>query len=236
MGTLGGFPNPPAMGSGRQSRPAPDPIHGNRDAPPKSLTFLTNVLSKRPVKEMRMSRVSRFFVLAVLLLGSSAAFAEDFKLGFVDMQRALNETDDGKKAKAALKKVFDQKQKELDEQQAALKKDIDDLDKKRTLLPPDQVREKEGELQQRMQKVQQTYLRHQQDLSGKEQEATAKIYERMNKIIAKIAASENFAMIVDKSALVFAKPQLDLTSELIRRYNSGEGGDAPAKPAPTAKK
>jgi len=57
----------------------------------------------------------------------------------------------------------------------------------------------------------------------------------MNKIIAKIAASENFSMIADKSALVFAKPHLDLTSELIRRYNSGEGADAAAK-APAAKK
>jgi outer membrane protein len=185
-----------------------------------------------------MSRASRFLAIAILLLGSATAFAEDNKLGFVDMQRALNETDDGKKAKAALKKVFDQKQKELDEQQAALKKDVEDLDKKRTLLPPEQVREKEAELQTRMQKVQQTYLRHQQDLSTKEQEATGKIYERMNKIIAKIATAENFSMIVDKSALVFAKPHLDLTNELIRRYNSGEGADSGgAKPAaPSAKK
>jgi len=192
-----------------------------------------------------MSRASRFLAIAILLLGSATAFAEDTKLGFVDMQRAVSETDDGRKAKAALKKVFDQKQKELDEQQAALKKDVEDLDKKRTLLPAEQVREKEAELQSRMQKVQQTYLRHQQDLSSKEQEATAKIYERMNKIIAKIATSENFSMIVDKSALVFAKPHLDLTNELIRRYNSGEGAEggggkaaAPSAkpPAPSAKK
>lgn len=185
-----------------------------------------------------MSRASRFLAMAILLLGSATAFAEDTKLGFVDMQRALNETDDGKKAKAALKKVFDQKQKELDEQQAALKKDVEDLDKKRTLLPPEQVREKEAELQTRMQKVQQTYLRHQQDLSAKEQEATAKIYERMNKIISKIATAESFSMIVDKSALVFAKPHLDLTNELIRRYNAGEGADSSGgkAPAPSAKK
>lgn len=193
------------------------------------------MLSKRPVMKMNMLRISRFVVMAALVLGTTAAYAEEFKLGFVDMQRALNETDDGKKAKAALKKVFDQKQKELDEQQAALKKDIEDLDKKRTLLPAEQVREKEAELQTRMQKVQQTYLRHQQDLSGKEQEATAKIYERMNKIIQKIAASENFSMIVDKSALVFAKPHLDLTTELIRRYNAGEGAEG-GKSAPSAKK
>jgi len=188
------------------------------------------VLSNPPVKEIKMQRVTRLVVMAALLLGASSALAEDFKLGYVDMQRALNETDDGKKAKAALKKVFDQKQKELDEQQAALKKDIEDLDKKRTLLPPDQVREKEAELQSRMQKVQQTYLRHQQDLQAKEQEATSKIFERMNKILGKIALAENFTMILDKTqgGIVFAKPSLDLTNDLIRRYNAGEGAEGQA--------
>ena len=179
----------------------------------------------------------RLVMLGVFLVASSpvVSFAEDVKLGYVDLQRALNETEDGRKAKANLKKVFDQKQKELDEQQEDLKKAIDDLDKKRTLMPPDKVREKEAELQGRMQKVQQTYLRHQQDLQAKEQEATGKIFERMNRIIAKIAVSENMTMILDKSALVFAKPHLDLTNELIRRYNSGEGADSTGgKPSPTA--
>ena len=184
--------------------------------------------------------MARSLLLIVMLLGSArSVFAEEVKLGYVDLQRALLETEDGRKAKANLKKIFDQKQKELDEQQAQLKKDIEDLDKKRTLLPADKVREKEADLQSRMQKVQQTYLRHQQDLSTKEQEATAKIFERMTKIIGKIAAAENFSMILDKAALVFAKPHLDLTNELIRRYNAGEGGDGKAAPnaaAPVAPK
>jgi outer membrane protein len=179
--------------------------------------------------------MSRWLLLGIFMLASSpvAALAEDVKLGYVDLQRALNETEDGRKAKANLKKVFDQKQKELDEQQEELKKAIEDLDKKRTLMPADKVREKEAELQGRMQKVQQTYLRHQQDLSAKEQEATAKIFERMNRIISKIAMAENFTMIFDKtqSAVLYAKPHLELTNELIRRYNSGEGVD---KSAPTA--
>ena len=193
----------------------------------------------------------RLVMLGVFLVASSpvVSFAEDVKLGYVDLQRALNETEDGRKAKANLKKVFDQKQKELDEQQEDLKKAIDDLDKKRTLMPADKVREKEAELQGRMQKVQQTYLRHQQDLQAKEQEATGKIFERMNKIIYKIAQAENFTMILDKtqSAVLYAKPHLDLTNEIIRRYNSGEGADkaggptaaapaTPGKPAAAPKK
>ena len=157
------------------------------------------------------------------------------------------ETEEGRKARADLKKVFDQKQKELDEQQTALKKAIEDLEKRRTLLGAEVVKQKEAELQGQMQKVQQTYMRHQQDLSQKEQEATGKIFERMQRIIAKISITENFSMVFDRTqaGLVFAKPHLDLTNELIRRYNAGEGREgggaaaskpAAAKPAAPAKK
>ena len=67
---------------------------------------------------------------------------------------------------------------------------------------------------------------------------TQKIFERMQRIILKIAASENFSMVLDKTqaGIIFAKQHLDLTNELIRRYNSGEGaegggGGKPAAPA-----
>jgi outer membrane protein len=190
--------------------------------------------------------MSRLLPLGILLafVTPRLAHAEDLKLGYVDMQRAVAETEDGRKARASLKKVFDQKQKELDEQQEALKKKKEDFDKKRTLLSADKVREKETELQGDFEKVQQSYMRHQRDLQEKEGEVMQKILERMNRIINKIAVAENFSMILDRTqaGLVFAKPHLDLTNELIRRYNSGEGADtgggakAPAKPAAPAPK
>jgi len=183
-------------------------------------------------------RVSLCALLGVLVSGKAVpAYAQEaVKVGYVDMQRAITETEEGKKTKANLKKIFDQKQKELDEQQEAVKKAIDDLDKKRTLLPPDTVRTKEMEIQAQMQKVQATLLRHQQDLQQKEQDAMAKILDRMQRIITKMATAENFTMIVEKTALVYAKPHLDLTNELVRRFNAGEeaGGKPPA--AATSKK
>ena len=177
-------------------------------------------------------------LVAALAIGFAAQPAhaqEALKVGYVDLQRALMETEDGRKARADLKKVFDQKQKELDEQQNNLKSAMEDLEKKRTLLPADKVRATEAEIQGKLQKVQQTYLRHQQELSGKEQEATGKIFERMQRIIARIASTENLTMVFDRTqaGLIFAKPHLDLTNELIRRYNSGEGkegGGTAAKP------
>jgi len=160
----------------------------------------------------------------VIALGlARPAMAEEVKLGYVDLRRALHETEDGRKARSSLEKIFSQKQKELDEQQDEVKKAIEDLNKKRTLLPADTVRQKEAELQERVAKVQQTYLRHQQDLAAKEEDATRPIVERLQRIIAKIATAENFTMILDKNqGVVFAKPHLDLTNEVIRRYNAGE--------------
>ena len=186
----------------------------------------------------------RFALLGVLLFSAIArpVRAEDMKIGYVDLRRALYETEDGRKARANLKKVFDQKQKELDEKQEEIKKAVEDLQKKKSLLPADTVRQKEGELQESIAKVQQTYMRHQQDLAGKEEAVTAPIVERLQRIIGKIAQGENFTMILDKGAgVVYAKPHLDLTNELIRRYNSGEEkGAAAAKkaadPAAPAKK
>ncbi len=166
--------------------------------------------------------------------------AEEVKLGYVDLRRALYETEDGRKARASLKKDFDKKQKELDEQQEEVKKAIEDLNKKRTLLPAETVRQKEAELQERVGKVQQTYMRHQQDLAAKEEEATQPIVERLQRIIGKIATAENFTMVLDKSAgVVYAKPHLDLTNEVIRRFNAGEEkgtGSAPAKKTADSKK
>jgi outer membrane protein len=194
---------------------------------------------------MKRSKAALFVLPLALGLFGRVARAEDLKVGYVDLQRALMETEEGRKARTDLKKIFDQKQKELDEQQNELKKGMEDLEKKRSLLAADVVKKKESEMQTQMEKVRQTYLRHQQELQTKEQEATGKIFERMQRIINKIAGSENFTMIFDRvqSGLIFAKPHLDLTNEVIRRYNAGEGKDGggapaakPAAAAPPAKK
>ncbi len=178
----------------------------------------------------------RTALLATILLSLFArpVRAEDVKIGFVDLRRALAETEDGKKARSTLKKDFDKKQKELDEQQEEIKKAAEDLKKKSTLLPAETVRQKEAELQERVGKVQQTYMRHQQDLAAKEEEATKPIVERLQRIIAKIAVAENLTMVFDQNmGVVYAKPHLDLTNEVIRRFNAGEekgsGSATPAK-------
>jgi 3-hydroxyacyl-[acyl-carrier-protein] dehydratase len=81
-------------------------------------------------------------LMAFALIGSTVAVAPraaqaDTKLAFVDLQRALEETEDGKKAKNKLKTEFERKQKELDSKSEELKKAKEEFDKKAPLMKPE---------------------------------------------------------------------------------------------------
>ena len=153
---------------------------------------------------------------------SSPALAQD-KIGFVDLQRALNEVDEGAAAKKALKKEFDEKQKTLDAKQNELKALKDEIDQRGTMMKPEIKQEKLNDLQKRLLETQQLYFQLQQDLSKREAEATGDIFKKMGIIMQAMGEEQGFAMIVEKSAVIYAKPALDVTNELIRRYNDSYG-------------
>ncbi|MDP2344909.1 MAG: OmpH family outer membrane protein [Deltaproteobacteria bacterium] len=163
----------------------------------------------------------RVLVLAAAVLFSlaaPAAHAED-KLGVVDLQRALNEVEEGATAKKALKAEFDTKQKTLDAKQNELKKLKDELDAQSTMMTPEKKAERIADLQKKLLEVQQLYMSLQQDLSKREGEATAAIFQKMGVILGQMGAEQGFSAIVEKTAVPFFKPSLDVTNELIRRYN-----------------
>jgi len=163
-------------------------------------------------------------IAAVVCLDRGVARAE-IKIGYVDLQKALNDTDDGKRAKSRLKGIFDRKQKELDAKQNELKRMKEDLDKQRTILDAKAIAAKERDLQEKFVGLQQIYLKHQKDLSEEEGKLTRSIFKRMQTIIASIAQAEGLSFVFEKteSSILWAKSEFDLTGQVVRRYNAGEG-------------
>jgi outer membrane protein len=171
-----------------------------------------------------MTRTIFAFAIAYALVGGVAArvaHAED-KIAFVDLQRALEETNDGKAAKNKLKSDFDQKQKELDAKQEELKKMKEDFDKKSSLMKDDAKQKMQQDMQSRLMQLQETYARLQGDLQKKEAEATHGILAKLSGVVQKIAEREHFVMVLERnSSVVYGQPSLDITNEVIRTYNSG---------------
>ena len=78
---------------------------------------------------------------------------------------------------------------------------------------------------QRLQQLQETYARLQGDLQKKEADATRGILAKLATVVQKIAEREGFAMVLERSSsVVYGKPALDITNEVIRTYNSSASG------------
>lgn len=177
-----------------------------------------------------MTPRTTLLTLAVALLLSAiapAASAQPLKIGVVDLQRALNETEDGRKAKAQLKGLFDKRQKTLDQQQDSLRSMKENLEKQKDVLSREVLAKKLDEYQKAFAELQTTYMEFQRELGAKEGELTKGILERMHRIMRRIGQSEGYALVLDRSeaGVVYTPSSYDLTDVLIQRYNAGEGRD-----------
>jgi outer membrane protein len=187
-----------------------------------------------------MNNVIRLAVLALALTLAPAARAEQ-KLAYVDFQRAIKEVEEGKAAGAALKRDFEEKQKQLNSKSEEVKRLQEDFQKQAALLTPEAKASKGAEIERKMMETQEFYVKLQQDLSGKEREAMRPLADKMTAIVREIAEADGFTMIFDRDSagLVYAPSSLDVTNELIRKYNakypSGGKKDAPAKKADAPK-
>src|SRR5687768_8986136 len=136
--------------------------------------------------------------LATVALYAGSAHAE-MKIGYVDLQRALNEVEEGKNAKAKLKKDFDGKQTMLDAKQEELKKMKGDLDKQALVLAEDKKRAKQEELQSKFFELQGLYAKLQKELTEQEATLTKAIFDKMGGIINEIAERDGFTMVFEKN-------------------------------------
>jgi outer membrane protein len=84
---------------------------------------------------------------------------------------------------------------------------------------------KEKEFREKLGQLQMTFAQLQKELAQEEAKLTKGIFERMARILAKMGEAEGFTMIFEKteSSILWAPRHLDLTNDLIRRYNAGEG-------------
>ena len=161
--------------------------------------------------------MKRMLIAMSLLLAASFAHAE--KVGVVDMQKAIQATAAGKKAKAELEGEFNKKKKELEKKEADLKKMGEDLEKKKSVMSEEALGKKQAEFQEEMMKYRDVVGKSQLEIQKKERDLTAPILEKMKKVIGKVAKEKSFAVVLENSqAVLYATPEADVTEDVIKAF------------------
>ena len=171
----------------------------------------------------------------VFLLAGASAQAEQ-KIAVVDVQRAVMQTEDGLRAQANLKKLFDSRQQELNKKQNDMQKQREDIDKQSKVMSKEALQKRVDEWQKQMVELQQVFLEYNKELEKKQKEMTDPIFEKVMAIVKRLATTENYDLVLDKQMAAYVRGDLDLTDKCIQMYNSGGGGAAPAPSQPPAAK
>jgi len=160
------------------------------------------------------------WLLPVLLAGCAfGAYAQEFKVGYVNTQRITTESTPAKTAQSKLEQEFSKRQKELVDQQAAFKAFGEKFERDAPTLSESQraARQKEGaELGRDLQRRQREF---QEDLNGRRNEELQQVLDRATKAVKQVADSEKYDVVVQEVVYVNAKH--DITDKVLKILNSG---------------
>ena len=154
---------------------------------------------------------------AVLALASIGAANAQVKVGVINSQKALLETEDIKKAQKEMEAKFKPRQ----DQMAKLQKELEDI---QTQLSSGKLNElgtqevtAEGQRKQRdLQRLQQDL---QEDVDRERNDVLQRAGMRMTDVVKKLAEEKALDIIVDSTNTLFFKPSLELSGDATAAYN-----------------
>ena len=171
-----------------------------------------------------MKKAMCLLLFILLCMPVSLLAVDALKIGCIDFQRVLNESDAGKKAKADLETLVKSKQSTIDEKGKTIEKMKADLEKQASVLSADAKKSKEEELEKMLREYQRLVQDSQTEVKKKELELTDVIIKGMRQIVEKLGEEEGYTLIIEKTGgmVLYSKKDIDLTDVVIKRYNQSK--------------
>jgi outer membrane protein len=165
--------------------------------------------------------VKYWLVIAWLALSSSFALAQDrVKIGYIDVQRVIAESQAGKRAKDRFQAQIKKAEADLQKDRQELERLKADIEKKGPLLKEDERRNLEADFQKRSVNLQRTMGDYQEELRQKEGQMMSEILKELEQVVAEVGKAEKFTLILERSQILYSDQGIDITTRVIESYNS----------------
>ena len=152
----------------------------------------------------------------------AVARAADIKIGFVDMQRALNESEAGKEAMAVMESEVQKFQNEIAQRKRELQALQESLQRQGLMLSEKARKEKEREYQNKLKESNRWAEDRQGELKQKERDLTKAALKDLDDVVKKLGEEEKFTLILSKNEaiILYTSGGIDLTDRVIQILNS----------------
>jgi|YelNatPaOPRAMG01_1025707.scaffolds.fasta_scaffold05817_9 outer membrane protein len=171
-----------------------------------------------------MKKITMILVVSTMLITmGTKLYAADTapKIGYIDLQKILLQSDEGKKAKAALEKEFAARKKELNKKKQELEEMQKSLEAQSSLLSRDALVEKQAEFVKKRDQFLKLVQQYDEELQKQDSELTKDILSQLQDIITKIGKEGKYSLIIEKSqgGILYAPESEDLTDKVMKLFN-----------------
>jgi len=156
---------------------------------------------------------------ALLMLFAAAPALADNKFAYVDVQRALNECEAGKTAKAEFRNRVQGEERKLQREETDVQGLKDELEKKGMLMKPEQRQSLQDEYLSKAKNFERDFKDSKDELERKDNEFTQKIVHDLAEVIRDLGEKNGYTMVMEKGSILWGAPGIDITDQVIRTYN-----------------
>ena len=165
-------------------------------------------------------------VLAFLLtiaLAAAAFGADGLKIGSVDIQKVLLNSEAGKEAKEQLAGKGNKYEAEKNSREEELRKLKGELEKQSVVLSDDARKSKEQLFMQKRKELDRFLKDAQEDLQAKNDELTSRLVEEIVGVIREYGKKSGYSMIfVKNESMVYVDDKVDVTDDILKAFNSAK--------------
>jgi outer membrane protein len=155
----------------------------------------------------------------LLAFCSPAVFAQgqDVKIGFVNAAKILDQAPQAVQARGRLKQEFAPRDQDIIEAQSALRALEEKLALQSTTLTDTERRRLERDLLIKKREIKRNREVLQEDFNIRRNEELEKLQRQVYEAIVELAKQEQFDLIVNDDAVIYASERVDITDKVLRR-------------------
>lgn len=158
-------------------------------------------------------------LLASVASVAATAQAQELKIGYVNSERVVRDSEPAKRAQAKLQAEFAKREKDLNDQNASLRAQAEKLDRDSPTLSETEKTRRQRELVELDRDLQRKHREYQEDLTQRKNEELSNIAERANRVIKQIGDQEKYDLIL-QDPVIYTSARVDLTKKVIDALNA----------------
>ena len=172
-------------------------------------------------KKQQVKSAFLLFLFILIGVGTSEAYADGFRLAYVDLQKALSSSKAGQKAQKGYEIEVKKAQASIDQKKDEFEQLRKSFDKQRDSLNDKARQDKEEELLGMERDLKRSFKDSQDTLRRKNTVLVADLLKQMRTAVESVGRDKGFTVILEKGsqAVLYADNRIDITDEVVSKFD-----------------